>query len=36
MTAIDTNIIIRCLTGDDPKQLIKAKQVFSQQKLFIP
>ncbi len=36
MTAIDTNIIIRFLTGDDQQQFSKAKQVFSQQKLFIP
>ena len=36
MTAIDTNIIVRFLTGDDQKQFTKAKQVFSQQKLFIP
>ena len=36
MTAIDTNIIIRFLTGDDQKQFTKAKQVFSQQKTFIP
>ncbi len=36
MTAIDTNIIVRFLTGDDQKQFTKAKQIFSQQKLFIP
>lgn len=36
MTAIDTNIIIRFLTGDDQKQFAKAKEVFSQQKIFIP
>lgn len=36
MTAIDTNIIVRFLTGDDQKQFTKAKEVFSQQELFIP
>lgn len=36
MTAVDTNIIIRFLTEDDQKQFIKAKQLFSQKKLFIP
>jgi predicted nucleic-acid-binding protein len=36
MTAIDTNIIVRFLTGDDQKQFAKVKQVFSQQNLFIP
>ncbi len=35
MTAIDTNIIIRFLTGDDEKQFAKAKKVFSKQELFI-
>ena len=36
MTAVDTNIIIRFLTEDDQKQFIKAKQLFSKKKLFIP
>jgi len=36
MTAIDTNIIVRFLTRDNQKQFTKAKEVFSQQKLFIP
>ncbi len=29
MIAIDTNIIIRFLTGDDKKQFAKAKEIFS-------
>ena len=36
MTGIDTNIIIRFLTGDHPEQSAKAKSVFKNGGLFIP
>jgi len=35
MIGVDTNIIIRLLTGDDEPQFLKAKQVFSTEELFI-
>jgi len=36
MTGIDTNIIVRLLTGDDPSQAEKAKAVFKKSVVFIP
>jgi predicted nucleic-acid-binding protein len=36
MTAIDTNIIVRLLTGDDPAQCRKARQIFASHEVFIP
>lgn len=36
MTAIDTNIIVRLLTGDDPAQCRKARQIFASHEIFIP
>jgi len=29
MTAVDTNVLVRLLTGDDPKQAAAAKSIFS-------
>jgi predicted nucleic-acid-binding protein len=36
MTGVDTHIIVRLLTGDDPAQASKAKAVFSGRDVFIP
>lgn len=36
MTAVDTNIIVRLLTGDDAAQFQKARQVFASHDIFIP
>jgi predicted nucleic-acid-binding protein len=36
VTAVDTNIIIRLLTGDEATQFQKARQVFATQDIFIP
>ncbi|OGQ98161.1 MAG: twitching motility protein PilT [Deltaproteobacteria bacterium RIFOXYD12_FULL_55_16] len=36
MIAVDTNIIVRLLTGDDAAQFQKAKQIFTSQDIFIP
>lgn len=36
MTAVDTNIIVRLLTGDDAAQFQKARQIFTDQEIFIP
>ena len=36
MTGVDTNIIVRLLTGDDPAQSAKAKAVFKKDSLYIP
>lgn len=35
MTGVDTNIIIRFLTGDDPEQSEKARSVFKRPDIFI-
>jgi predicted nucleic-acid-binding protein len=35
MTAVDTNVIVRLLTGDDPKQAAAAKSLFRQQPVWI-
>jgi len=35
MIGVDTNIIIRLLTGDDPKQASIAEQIFTDQQIFI-
>ena len=36
MTAIDTNIIVRLLTGDDASQCQKAQRIFESHAVFIP
>ena len=36
MTGLDTNVIVRLLTGDDPVQSAKAKAVFKKDSLYIP
>ncbi len=36
MISIDTNIVIRFLTGDDYPQFKKAKKIFKEKKIFIP
>lgn len=36
MRAIDTNIIVRYLTGDDPKQADKARGLIGQEPIFVP
>jgi predicted nucleic-acid-binding protein len=35
MTSIDTNVLIRLLTGDDEAQAAKAKQLFSKEQIYI-
>jgi predicted nucleic-acid-binding protein len=36
MRAIDTNIIVRYLTGDDPKQAVKVRAVIGYEPVFVP
>ncbi len=36
MTGVDTNIIVRLLTGDDPGQSEKARALFKRPDVFIP
>ena len=36
MIAVDTNIVIRLLTGDDPAQLARARYLFETEKVFLP
>ncbi|ARW15965.1 type II toxin-antitoxin system VapC family toxin [Komagataeibacter europaeus] len=36
MRAVDTNIIVRYLTGDDPKQAEKARAVVNGELVFVP
>ncbi len=36
MHAVDTNIIVRYLTGDDPQQAAKARAVIGQKPVFVP
>lgn len=36
MRAIDTNIIVRYLTGDDPKQAEKARALIDGESVFVP
>ena len=36
VTAIDTNIIVRLLTGDDPDQCQQARRIFESHEVFIP
>ena len=35
MTAVDTNVVVRLLTGDDPKQAAAAKFLFERQPVWI-
>lgn len=36
MTAIDTNLLVRLLTGDEPSQCQRVRRVFASQEIFIP
>jgi len=36
MITIDTNVLVRLLTGDDPVQTQRAAALFSQERIFIP
>ena len=36
MRAVDTNVIVRYLTGDDPKQAEKARTLIGQEPVFVP
>ena len=36
MHAVDTNVIVRYLTGDDPEQAAKARAVIGHQPIFLP
>jgi predicted nucleic-acid-binding protein len=35
MTAVDTNVLVRLLTGDDPKQAAAAKSLFASEPIWI-
>jgi predicted nucleic-acid-binding protein len=35
MTAVDTNVVVRLLTGDDPKQAAAAKTLFASEPIWI-
>ena len=35
MTAVDTNVVVRLLTGDDPKQAAAAKALFAAEPIWI-
>ncbi len=35
MTAVDTNVVVRLLTGDDPKQAAAAAAIFGRQPIWI-
>ncbi len=36
MIAVDTNIVVRLLTGDDPSQTEQAREIFTAAQIFIP
>lgn len=36
MRAVDTNVIIRYLTGDDPAQVVKARAIIGREPVFVP
>ncbi len=36
MIAVDTNIVIRLLTGDEPEQYRKSLSLFEQEIVFLP
>ena len=36
MRAIDTNVIVRFLTGDDPRQAARARRVIGEGDIFVP
>ncbi|HEY2615784.1 MAG TPA: type II toxin-antitoxin system VapC family toxin [Acetobacteraceae bacterium] len=36
MIAVDTNVIVRLLTGDDPAQLERARRLFETETIFLP
>jgi predicted nucleic-acid-binding protein len=35
MTAVDTNVVVRLLTGDDPKQAAAARSLFASEQIWI-
>ncbi|MDO3378578.1 type II toxin-antitoxin system VapC family toxin [Geoalkalibacter halelectricus] len=35
MIAVDTNIVVRLLTGDDPSQMAQAREIFTGAEIFI-
>jgi predicted nucleic-acid-binding protein len=35
MVAVDTNILVRLLTGDDPKQAAAARSLFASEQIWI-
>lgn len=35
MIAVDTNIVVRLLTGDDPSQMARAREIFTDAEIFI-
>ena len=36
LIAVDTNVLVRLLTGDDPAQAARAAALFAQEHVFIP
>jgi len=36
MRAVDTNVIVRYLTGDDPAQAVKARAIIGREPVFVP
>lgn len=36
MRAVDTNVIVRYLTGDDPAQAVKARAIIGRKPVFVP
>ncbi len=36
MRAVDTNVIVRYLTGDDPAQAVKARVIIGREPVFVP
>ncbi|MDX1417886.1 MAG: type II toxin-antitoxin system VapC family toxin [Candidatus Promineifilaceae bacterium] len=36
MIAVDTNVVVRLLTADDPQQFRRSKQLFENESIFIP
>lgn len=36
MLAVDTNVLVRLLTGDDPAQSARARAIFDREEIFLP
>lgn len=36
MIAVDTNVLVRLLTGDDPRQFAASKTLFASEQVFVP